>query len=249
MNKKQSLTSYLPLLIFVFCFLFFFPVQSQTSEINITLTWSTDTYVPLDYPAKALPTRGSAIEVVANVDWPAGQEKINPQELVYNWFLDDHIQKADSGQGKQTFQFNIGDSLTRRRLVKVKIENTEGTLIASTPSYLSIKPHQPEIILEAEIPFLEPFNSTQKYQISANQEIEFAAKPYFFNIKDIDELNYHWSSGGEEASQISSDNPNVFILKVGQITQSLKQELVVEVENKNNPLQKAQTTAEITFIP
>ena len=249
MNKKQNLTSYLPLLIFVFCFLFFFPAQSQTSEINIILTWSTNTYVPLDYPGKALPTRGSTVEVVATIDWPAGREKINPQELVYNWFLDDHIQKADSGQGKQTFQFNIGDSLTRRRLVKVKIENTEGTLIASTPSYLSIKPHQPEIILEAKIPFLEPFNSTQKYQISANQEIEFTAKPYFFNIKDIDELNYGWSLAGEEASQISDENPNVFILKVGQITRSLKQELVVGAENKNNPLQRSQMTAAIILVP
>jgi len=249
MNKKQNLISYLPLLLFVFCFLLFFPVQSQTSEINITLTWSTDTYVPLDYPGKALPTRGSTIEVAANVDWPAKAQKINPHELVYNWFLDDHIQKADSGQGKQTFQFNIGDSLTRRRLVKAKIENTEGILIASTPSYLSIKPHQPEIILEAKIPSLEPLNSIPKYQISSNQEIEFAAKPYFFNIKDKDELNYHWNLAGEEASQISPDNPNVFILKIGQISQSIKQELAVGVENRNNPLQKSQMTAAIILVP
>jgi len=237
------------LLAIVFCFLWFFPVQSQTPQINITLTWSTDTYVPLDYPGKALPTRGSTIEIAANVDWPTKAQEINPQELIYNWFLDDHIQKADSGQGKQIFQFNIGDSLTRRRLVKVKIENTEGTLIASTPSYLSIKPRQPEIILEAKIPFLEPLNSIREYQISANQEIEFTVRPYFFNIKDIDELNYHWSLAGKEASQISPDNPNVFILKISQIGQSIKQELAVGVENKNNPLQKSQMTAAINLVP
>jgi len=67
MSKKQSLISCMSFLIFVFCFLWFFPVQSQTSEINITLTWSADTYVPLDYPGKALPTRGSNIEVVATL--------------------------------------------------------------------------------------------------------------------------------------------------------------------------------------
>ena len=75
MNKKQNLISYLPFLIFVFCFLWFFPVQSQTSEINITLTWSTDAYVPLDYPGKALPTKGSIIEVAANID----SREVNPQ--------------------------------------------------------------------------------------------------------------------------------------------------------------------------
>ncbi len=237
------------LLVAVSCLLFFTSAQSQTPEINITLTWSTNTYTPLNYPGKAMPTRGSVIEVVATIDWPAGQEKINPQELIYEWFLDDHIQKTDSGQGKQTLQFDIGDSLTRQRLVKVKIKNTAGTLIASTPSYLSIKPHQPEIILEAKIPFLEPFNLTRKCQVSANQEIEFTARPYFFNIKDIDDLNYHWSLAGEEASQISPNNPNVFILKVGQIGQSIKQNLSLQAENKNNPLQRSQMTAAIILVP
>jgi len=252
MNQKQKIKKvviYFPILVFICYLLFFSQALGRTPQINITLTWSADTYVPLDYPGKALPTRGSIIEVVATIDWLVEAQKINPRELVYNWFLDDHIQKADSGQGKQTFQFNIGDSLSRRRLVRVKIENTDGTPIVSIPSYLSIKPRQSEIILEAKIPFLEPFNSIRKYQISANQEIEFTSKPYFFNIKDVDELNYNWSLAGEEASQVNSENPNIFILKIGQLARSIKQDLVIGVENKNNLLQRAQTIAEITFIP
>ena len=233
MTKKQSLISCIPLLILIICLLLFSPVQSQTPEIGITLTWSTDTYVPLDYSGKALPSRGSIIEIVANIDSP----EINSQELVYNWFLDNIIQKADSGQGKQSFKFNIGERTTQKRLIKVEIKNTAGTLIGSS-AYLSLKACQPEIVLEAK-----------KYQISANQEVKFTAQPYFFNIRDINELNYDWSLAGKAASQISSDKPNVFILKVGQIAQSIKQDLAVWVKNKNNPLQRAQTTVEITLNP
>ncbi|MBL7154953.1 MAG: hypothetical protein ISS88_00395 [Candidatus Portnoybacteria bacterium] len=232
------------LLVAVCCLLFFTSAQSQTSQIGITLTWSTDTYVPIDYSGKALPSRGSIIEVAANID----SKGVNPQELVYNWFLDDRIQKADSGQGKQVFQFNIGDRITRKRLVKVETKNTAGTLLG-TSSYLSLKPCQPEIALETKALLLESSNLTQKYQISANQEIKFIAQPYFFNIKSLDELDYKWSLGGKTASQISSENPNIFILKVGQIGQSIKQDLSVWVENKNNPLQRTQTTAEINIIP
>ncbi|GAF88339.1 unnamed protein product, partial [marine sediment metagenome] len=70
-----------------------------------------------------------------------------------------------------------------------------------------------------------------------------------FNIKDVDELNYRWSFGGKEASQTDSKNPNLLVLKISQLAKSIKQDLTVWVENKNNPLQRAQTRAEITFIP
>jgi len=94
MSKKQSLISCLLFLVFVFCFLWFLPVQSQTPQINITLTWSTNTYIPLDYPGKALPVKGSVIEVAANID----SQEVNPQELNYRWFLNKHLQTEQSGQ-------------------------------------------------------------------------------------------------------------------------------------------------------
>jgi len=93
------------------------------------------------------------------------------------------------------------------------------------------------------------FSIVKKYQISAEQETGLIARPYFFNIKDVNELNFNWNLGGKEASQTGSDNPHIFILKVGQLIQSIKQNLKIGVENKNNPLQRARTTAEITFVP
>ncbi len=96
LNKKEAkfkkttyLLSFIICLLFaVYCSLFIVPVQSQTPQIEITLTWSTNTYVPLDYPGKALPSRGSTVEITANIDSPG----INPQELIYNWFINDIIQ-------------------------------------------------------------------------------------------------------------------------------------------------------------
>ena len=49
------------------CFLLFIPAQGQASQTEITLTWSTNTYTPPGYPGKALPARGSAVEVAANI--------------------------------------------------------------------------------------------------------------------------------------------------------------------------------------
>ena len=218
--------------------------QSQIPKIDTTLTWSTDTYIPLDYLGKALPSRGSIIEVAVSIS----PQITNPQELIYNWFLDDAIQKADSGQNKQVFQFNIGESITKKRSVKVKIKTLEGALLGSS-SYLFLKARQPEIVFKTEIPSLNSAEPIQKYRISANQEIEFTAQPYFFNIKDTDELNYKWSLAGKIAPRISAEYPNIFVLKIGQLVESIKQDLSVWTENRNNPIQRAQTTAEITLIP
>jgi len=219
-------------------------VQSQRPQIEITLTWSTDTYVPLDYPGKALPSRGSAVEITANIDSPG----INPQELIYNWFLNDAIQKAGSGQGKQVFRFNIGESITKVNLIKVEVSNREKT-VAAVSSYLPLKPVEPEIILKTKARFLTSLNLEKNYLISGNQEIEFFAQPYFFNINNVNELNYSWGLGGKTALKTSSANPNVFILKIGKLVQIVKKTLLVWVENRNNLIQRTQTGAEITLIP
>jgi hypothetical protein len=229
--------------------LFSVSVQSQTSEINITLTWSTNTYVPLDYPGKALPTKGSVIEVAANVD----SREVNPQELNYRWFLNGHLQKGESGKGRSVLGFPVQWTSGNEHSIRIELRDEEENLLAS--AYLDIGIVQPQVIIQpitskGTLPLESSVSLIIKeYQISAEQEMSFMAQPYFFNISSINELNFNWSLGDRKPSQISSDNPHVFILKIGQLIQSIKQNLKIGVENKNNPLQRAQMTAGITFIP
>lgn len=227
------------LLLVVFSLLSITPVQSQTPTAEITLTWSTNTCVPLDYPGKALPTGKSAIEVIAILDWTTGQKQINSQELIYNWFLNDSIQKEASGRGKDFFRFNLKESSTKRYAVQLEVKNKQEDLIAAS-SYLYLRPVQPEIIIQSE---------NSNYQVSANQQKEFIAQPYFFNIQSPDELNYSWSLDGETAEQAGQSHPNMLTLEIGQVAQSVKQNLAVWAENKNRPLEKAQAEVEINFIP
>ncbi len=236
-------------LFIVYCSLLTVPAQSQTSEINITLTWSTDTYVPPDYPGKALPVKGSVIEVAANV----GSREVNPQELNYRWFLNGHLQKEQSGKEKSVLRVPVKWTSGNEYSVRIELRNEEKDLLSS--AYLNIGIVQPQVVIqpiinEGTLPLESSiFSIVKKYQISAEQETGLIARPYFFNIKDVNELNFNWNLGGKEASQTGSDNPHIFILKVGQLIQSIKQNLKIGVENKNNPLQRARTTAEITFVP
>jgi len=239
MIKIKKINYYL--LIAIFC-LFFFPIQSQAAITSVTLTWSTNTYVPINYQGKALPSRGSIIEVVANIN----SGDLNPKELFYNWFLDDHIQKGNSGQGRQVFKFNIGERNIKRS-VKVDISNAEKTFSVSS-SYLMLKPQEPEIVLETTS--VSTFSGlTQEYKVGSDQTTIFTAQPYFFNIDSINDLKYRWTLAGNIAEQDSNKNPNIFTLKIGKLVKSIKQKLNLWVDNINYPLQRTQTTAEINFIP
>jgi len=220
------------LLIISYCLFVIGLAQSQTQQINTTLTWSTDTYVPAKYKGKALPVRDSNIEVVANID----DSSINSENLIYNWFINDYFKKESSGLNKQILEFNAAITTNNKNIIRLEIRNANNAFLGVT--YLSIETRQPEIII-----------LTNKYEIKSNQEAQFIANPYFFNISDINELDYKWGSDQQEASKTGGNNPNILVLKVNKLTELIKKKLSISVENKNNNFQRAQKTIEITLIP
>ncbi len=214
-----------------------FLLANHAQGQEVFLTWSTDTYVPLEYIGKALPTRESNIEVVSNTDI------LNPENLFYNWLINDKIEREKSGKGKQVFNFKTEERI-REYEIKVRISDEKESFIIFSP-ILTINPQTPEIILKTKPTSLESF----KYTFNSNQEIRFTAQPYFFNIKDINNLDYSWSFGQESASQTESSNPNIFTLKISQLVDSITKKLTVWVEDRKGFLQKAQTEIEINIIP
>ncbi len=206
--------------------LFALPTPSQGSNAEIALTWSTDTYIPSNYPGKALPVRGSMIEVVANSDQ-------NSQNLTYRWILNKIVQETNS----QILRFKIGENSPRDYLIKVEARDKNGNFLGVSP-YLTISIQKPKIILKGE-----------SYQISANQEAEFTAQPYFFNINNPSQLDYLWKLGNEEAILVDNQMPNIFILKLSQLIEPMTKILSVSAMNKDNSSQKAQTEVELNLTP
>jgi len=232
------------LLLIVCCFLPLFAIQGQASQAETTLTWSTNTHTPPNYLGKALPTRGSIVEVVAVIS----AQKIDSQKLIYNWFLDDNFQNVRSGEGKQVFKFNIGERASQKRTIKVIIKNKEGGVIGRS-SYLTLTSQEPEIVLKTSAPLLNYSKFSLKYQVESDRKIIFTAQPYFFNINNADDLDYQWVLGDKKAIQTDKQNLNNFTLWIDKIKTSFEQNLTIRAENKNNPLQRTRLIAEISFIP
>ena len=237
-------TIYLLLLI-ACCFLLFPPIQSIASQSEVTLTWSTNTYTPPGYLGKALPARGSIVEVAANIF----SRNFNPQELFYDWFFDDDFQKNGSGEGEQVFKFNIGERISQKRTIKVIIKDRRGGNVIGRSSYLTLAPQEPEIVIKTSAPLLNYSKFALNYQVESNKKTIFAAQSYFFNISDTNDLDYQWVLGDKKAIQTDNQNLNIFTLWIDKIETSFEQNLTVRVENKNNPIQRTRLTAEIIFVP
>lgn len=222
----------------------FIPVQSQTNKPEIILTWSANSYTPLNYSGRALPTNGSQIEVIAEII----PKNIDSRTLNFRWFLDDKLQEINSGLGRDVFRFIVEEARSEDYPVRLEILNQNGTIFAS--GYQLIKIVEPQIALETKVLVLDSLViALPKYRASANQEIKFMAQPYFFNIKKPEELEYSWNFNNQEAVSTKETSPQVFILKIGQVAQTMRQVLNLSAQEKNNPLQKAVINAEINLLP
>ncbi|OGZ34045.1 MAG: hypothetical protein A3I88_01900 [Candidatus Portnoybacteria bacterium RIFCSPLOWO2_12_FULL_39_9] len=229
MLKNQKIKIYL--LLFVLCFLVIFSSQAQSSKPEITLTWSTNSYIPFNYPGKALPTKGSLIEAATTIE----SKTVNPEALYYYWYLDDNLQRNKSGPGKLTFEFFAAEEAGQSHRVKLWLKSQDnGSILEKT---IEIKIVAPQVYIKGPA------------FITAEQEKQFIALPYFFNIKNINELRYNWSIDEKEAREAELQNPNILTLKIGQVAKTITKNLKLLTENKNSPQQKTETRLKITLTP
>lgn len=244
---------YLLLIVVLSSIVFILPVKGQEgNEIApVILTWSTDTYTPIEYQGKALPALNSKIEVAATINIDDAEF----EKLFYTWTLsrNHHLQKKITEKGKQTFSFNTGNSIYHIYSVELEIQNEQKDTIGKSAT-LSIKSVEPQIILQPDQEVILSSNSSdlkfKKYQTLSNQTIKFTATPYFFNIYNINELSYDWIFGQEKASQTDNmENPNIFKLKIDEVAKIFSQDIQLTVKNNSNVLQNATVRAQLTFIP
>jgi len=200
--------------------------EKKEYENDITLTWSTDTYVPSGYLGKPLPVRGSEIEVVANIE----TKKLNPKTLYYQWSLDNQTNKRKCGIGKSTFKFTATLSDGEKHMVKLVIKKGEQEI---AEKHLFIPIVCPQIVLKTINPVEK---SIDKITVGSYEKLKLAAIPYFFNTKSLSELDYKWTFEGKPAKKITAKNPNILILQVPKISTSEIKTLSLEVKSKSNKI-------------
>jgi len=206
--------------------------SEQTTSPNIIVTkfdlsWSTDTYTPIDYVGRALPVRGSKVFVSADISVANGDAK----SLKYSWFLDDIFQQNKSGYGKNSFYFYAQQRPGGYHTIRVQAFNEDRTIFQEKTIDVLIT--KPEIVLSRH----------------NNNQFSIIAKPYFFSIDKLTDLEFQWTLSGQEP--IISSNYNASILDINvsnkSVDQTIEQGLWLSVKNLRETEQSAYNSIKINL--
>lgn len=247
-------------------------------RVDFVLDWSTDTYIPLNYPGKALAINNSLIKVNAI---PIAKSAANIESLQYQWYLDDAFVPTASGKGKTTFYFRARKSEGSTHEVRLKILDANGNQL--TQKNLLIKIAAPEIGLaygevtdeqiennreiseEAQAPIVnfDKIESELKYTLinpaetlplycyaqssHPQQNVYFSAMPYFFNVKNINGLDFSWQFNNQPIKSANSKKQNLLRLTIEKYEEEFQRPLLVSISNKIKPLEKKSADLNILF--
>ncbi|MEK7123619.1 MAG: hypothetical protein AAB851_01865 [Patescibacteria group bacterium] len=216
-------------------FVVVFSVSAQiVPKPDFFLFWSADTYIPNDYPGKSLPVYDSWVTVTAVVSG----KNINPDKMVYYWWVNGQFQEEATGLGRKNFRYHIDIVPPGANIaIKASIENEnksidlEKTIVITTAT--------PEVGLYQYNPAAKRVSAEvgEKYDAKFGEQMSFMAKPFFFSVQKISDLIFRWrpEGGGEIESK-----DNVFNLKI-PVSEDVEEFLSgfdLSVENPFSSVQK-----------
>jgi len=197
------------------------------SLISCDMVWSTDSYVPYEYPGRALPAVDGFVTVTAILNVSGG----NAANLQYSWFIDNVFDEAQSGYGRTEFKFGIRRDAQNTHTVLVKIFNDSNTFYYEKTATIPIV--EPEILIYSSIKnYLFSEEAKNLLSISNNKKTSFIARPFFFSIEKASDLNYSWRISGQEPINSTGFDSNVLELSSSQRTAQLQTtDLLLRVDN------------------
>ncbi len=209
--------------------------------VDLLMSYTTDTFTPVQYPGLALAAYGTNIIVSAT---PIFKTKDSISELDYNWSLDGDFQDQFSGVGQTMFVFKAKKFPNDSYNVSVEVSSRDKTIVASRS--IIVKIVRPEIAIYAGRPDFSKINHALKsYLVAAGNSASFFAWPYFFNAASLTDLSYDWSYRGEKATGAKAPNQINFMVPQGARAES--NDLTLSVVNLGNVIQAAAINLPITI--
>jgi hypothetical protein len=232
MKKNKSIF----ILSFALIFLAVFVWQNNNKlvavENSFTLTWSSNSSVPLEYEGLPLPIRGSEIKVFA---LPTKKLTQDPEKLVYRWVLDGAVMGWANGEGKSSFVFKSNKWAGDNYEVVSQILDGETVIWRGT---VKIRINNPEILFKSAN---SDYSVQEKISSGTNQTLTVLGIPLFFNTNNQDDLNFKWQIDGYNLTSYDSADLNTFSLKIpaGKLDQTMIKNLRLTISDKNDDTQQA----------
>lgn len=181
---------------------------------DLTLTWFADTYKPKWYKGKALPVQNSVVNAVALPVIILAGSRIDPEDLVYRWSLDD-TRNALVGVGKQVFPIKLSPYTKNPVQIKVTVEDIDKRI--KKEGVIFVTPFEPHTVVYTFSPLggVEARYGTGFFVSSKRGLLDFIAEPFFFPVSSGKNLLYEWQVENEVVRG-SPLNPNILTIDTGK---------------------------------
>lgn len=182
---------------------------------DVLLAWEAQTYTPPGYRGRALPTSGALVRVHAFPEiFVSAAQTVNPDNLIYQWGLDDTDARDQSGRGEKSFSFRVanGKGVTHRVSVIVTSEDKSTAAFAK----VDVRVEDPQILFYEDKTLEGPrYERAQaQFSVAGGEEIRLRAEPFFFLAGSIDALRYQWRVDSQSIQDVSK--PRQFLFRTEQ---------------------------------
>lgn len=228
----KLLTAFFSVLFIIAAFLPFLKTKAQTKqEPQLIVTWQSQNYQPANYSGKNLPTVNSPI--IAAVELIDNNKLINLSSAQITWFQNSDIIVKGSGLKRIALNVNglAGDRLLIEADIVYKGKELQGAAIVPVV--------EPKAVIAAPHAF--------------NREIKtgthhFKAIPFFFNIKNLNELLFSWTVN--EQQETVDQNSDILNLEItSENSEPVPINLKASISNINNIIETARDEIRFVLIP
>lgn len=219
---------------------------SITQSINITpssvilLYEAPQSYVPLLYKGKSLPSTGALVRVSALPSVSDNGIPVSPSNLSYTWYSDDTIIKNQSGLAKQSVTVRL-DFLKTKSEIKVIVRSPFGNTAEKT---LTIYPHDVMPLLYTYDSILGTnFTKAIERRFESVSDFTLSLEPFYVSDEGNKPATYMWYLDGLPATPVGGR-----ILGLTPKANSYGSKLLtISVAGADRRLQKSEVSTELIF--
>ncbi len=219
---------------------------SVEQTINVTpssvvlLYEAPESYVPLFYEGRSLPSDGAMVRFSALPQMSDGGAILSPSSLAYTWYLNDNIIESISGIGKQSAAIRL-DYLTSKNEIRVLVRTPLGN---KTEKTITVLPHPVMPLLYRYDAILGTnANALVEKRFEATNDFTIALEPFYVSQKRDAPATFSWLLDGLPSTPYGG---KVLSLRPKEDSYGTSI-LVIKVAAQNELLQDAETTVEFIY--
>ncbi len=222
-------------------------LQKTIYPTAVHLTWHASSYTPPWYRGKALHTPTGIIKVVATPDFRIGAQALNPKNLIYTWRINDRLvaQGSGSGAGKNLYSFESTSVQGNDYTVSVDVRDPDDRL--ENTASIDVKSREPELLFYERHPLFGTtmWRTAKNIFLGSGAETTLEVEPYFAPVRNIQNLAFEWTVGGQTISPETGAGRVVrFVASAGR---RASQEIKVSYKSLSDMFVRGSGTTRITF--